>query len=141
MTLLISNFYLYLKRRWYYNSKTSEYNVGNKEEYLKLTLGTTVEIEERYAHILSTIFICMTISSALPILHLMVLLTLLLTYWIDKSLFLSTYHTFRLDETLSSITRKIILLALIIHLFVSVYVYSSQSLFYKNSAFMLAVFD
>lgn len=57
-----------------------------QEDYDSVYIGPEFIMEIRYSQIISNIFICMLYSSGIPLLYPTLIITTILTYWIDKYL-------------------------------------------------------
>jgi hypothetical protein len=72
----------------------------------------------------------MIYSSGMPLLYLISMLQYLMTYWIDKFLFLRFYRTPpRYGIEMSETVRRIMLAAIFIHFALAFYMYSNSSIF------------
>lgn len=102
-------------------------------------------MEVRYSQIICNIFITMLYSSGMPILYPVLVITVFLTYWIDK--YLCNINTWlminlvlrvykkppRYDITLAATTRKIIEFSLILHFAFGFYMLSNSSIFSSSN--------
>jgi len=88
----------------------------------------------RLSQILSTVFIVLTYSSSIPVLYFIAFLTFVLMYWIDKHLIFTYYKKDKdFDEKLLDTVLDIMPIAIAIHLFFAIFMFSSQNILYSQS--------
>ena len=93
-----------------------------QDDYEKKYMGSEFKIAERYAKIVSVLFIIMMYSVAIPILYFAGSLICFATYWSDKTLFLRHYRlTPRLGSRVSIQAIDVMGYAILLHFIVGVY--------------------
>lgn len=82
---------------------------------------------------MNAIFVCFVYSAALPFLYVTTFLTILFLYFIDKQFLLTNLYKKPVifDLALTEVVRKVLWLALAVHIAFSVYIYGSSNLFYE----------
>ena len=118
-------------RLWWYKSRAlTQYELN------QLFKGPRFLLDFRYPFLLTTVFVTLAFSSALPILLPIATCGLFLTYWNDKVLLLRVVSTERLDGYdghLGMMSLKIMRWAIVLHLAMSCRFYSVSSVFYDVS--------
>ena len=68
-----------------------------QEDFNKYYVGSDCELAFKYAQIMSTIYVCMTFSTGIPLLYIIAAVNFLLYYVVEKFLFIRFYkvdHTY-----------------------------------------------
>jgi hypothetical protein len=106
-----------------------------KQEYFKLHIGPDFMVEGRYAQISTTLFVALMYSSGMPILYLCIFFFLLLTYWIDKILFLRYYRIPpQFDNFISNIFLNTVLFAILVHTLFGIWIYGNPYFLVDSSS-------
>lgn len=101
-----------------------------QSEYEKKYIGPDFSIETRYSVIIAMTFIILMYSLAMPILYPCGIILCFISYWTDKTLFLRLYRNpphHGLD--LAKGSQKFMELAILLHLFVGLYMISNPQIF------------
>ncbi|CAM9506878.1 unnamed protein product [Discosporangium mesarthrocarpum] len=86
--------------------------------------GTKVLIAERYSSMLKTMFVCLFFSAIFPQGYFIASMALFMTFWASKFCLFNVWKTPPpVDQKLATITSRYLLLALLIHILVSVQFY------------------
>lgn len=126
---------IYVKwTQWHDRYYTSDFRLTRmviQEQLDRLHVGPAFMMEVRYASVLTIIYICVSYSCAMPIMHLIACAGFFLMYWIDKYFFLRFN---RLPSALSSdlpimVTRSLYA-AVLINLAISIWSFSNVLLFH-----------
>lgn len=97
-----------------------------KQDYFKKYIGPNFMIEGRYAQICTTLFVSLTYSSGMPILNACIFLFLLLTFYIDKFLFLRLYRIPpQFDLIISRVFLNVLFFAIFVHLCFGIWIYGN----------------
>lgn len=97
-------------------------------------LGPQFNIEIKYSAILNVICTNLIYGSGLPVLYFSTFLFLLLSYWLDKYVFLKVCRKpYHVDLSISHTVKQIIKGFLIIHLVWSIWIYGSPAIFPDES--------
>ena len=100
----------------------------------KIHVGPKMEISTRYAGLLSTYFLCMTFNPGIPLLNFLACANFGLFYFVEKYLFINLYKApHRFGSKLGHTATFMIPIGLIIHLAMSIWVYSNPSIFSSNT--------
>jgi hypothetical protein len=104
-------------------------------------MGPEFLIEIRYSQILACFYIMMIYSSGMPLLYPIGMFQFIVTYWVDKLLFLRLYKTPpRYGIEMSEVTRRSMVFALFFHWLFGFYMYSNSQIFtYSSSKIMTVV--
>lgn len=106
-----------------------------QEDYERLYLGPEFLIEYRYSQILNTLYICFMYSSGMPILYLVTALWFIITFGIDKCLYLRLYRSLpHFDRLVHSYMRSLIGYALFLHMALGFWMYSNTQIFLTVSS-------
>jgi len=105
-------------------------SILSKDDYLDLYVGPEFSAGIRYAQVLNTISIALTLSAGMPILYVCTFLFLFLTYWIDKLMILRFYRTPpQMDLSISRMFGLYIYIGVIIHLCFGIWTYGNEAYF------------
>ena len=124
LNLLFEYPFVMLYRKCCYKRYKTQYKLN------KLLKGPSFDISNSLAQVLVVVFTCYFYTSGMPLLNLICLCTLILTYWCNKTLILRYYH--KPPEYSYSINRNIIKIlpfAVIFHSIFSLYAYGSKDIF------------
>ena len=111
-------------------SKNKLSSILTKEEYFDLYVGPEFSIGARYAQILTTIMVTMTLASGMPILYFCSFLFLLITYWIDKFMILRFYRTPpQMDLYISRMFTFYLYVGIMVHLCFGIWIYGNDLYF------------
>lgn len=133
-------FYLY-KRKLRIARENLENNFhGNKslvftqEELNEMQKGPSFELAYRYAQLLSTIFVCLTFASGMPVLYIIAGLNFLVFYSVEKFLFINLYRIPpRFNTHMNKTAADLIPLAVFLHLGMAIWVLSNKEFFTNSS--------
>ena len=107
-----------------------------QEDYDELYIGPEMLMDFRYSQILTNIFVTFIYSTGMPILYLICLGSLILTFWIDKFLFINVYKKPpRYDMALMRNVRGLLKYAVFLHFAVGFYMVSNTSILTYNGDF------
>jgi hypothetical protein len=105
-----------------------------QDELNKLHVGPEFEFAYNYAQLMSTLFVCLTFATGIPILYIIAAANFLVFYLVEKFLFI---HMYRIPPHFNSHIGKratsLIPIALLFHIGVSIWMLSSEDLFYNPS--------
>jgi hypothetical protein len=105
-------------------------SILTKEDYLDLYVGPEFSIGARYAQILNTILVTMTLSSGMPFLYFCTFLFLIITYWVDKYMILRFYKTPpQMDLYISRMFGVYLYIGIIIHICLGIWIYGNDLYF------------
>ncbi len=99
----------------------------------KSQAGFDFDPEVRYPQILNTLFVSMWFGGGMPIVILLAAVAFLITYYLDKLLILKFYNKRKAEMLDGSIVRfatKLLPIAIIFHLTVTIYIYGSNDVMY-----------
>lgn len=92
-------------------------------------LDPEFSVEEKYASLLNILFVCFLYSSGLPLLYVSGFVTFFVTYWLDKvNFFKCSRNVAYIDVETESLIRKILHFSVILHLFISIWIYGNSNL-------------
>ncbi len=127
----IYNFVLFKRQQWKLIKDPSLALTQN--ELNKAFLGPKFEFAYSYAQLMSTIFVCLTFSSGIPLLYAISAANYGLFYLVEKYLMIHCYRTPPQYNThVGKAATSLIPLALLIHMAMSVWVLSNNSLFVSD---------
>ncbi len=99
----------------------------------KLFTPPNFDLSVKYAFALNIIFVCLFYSSGMPLLLLFGFLGLLFMYWSEKYIVLKySKKPPEYDSNLNKKVMRILPLSLILHLAISLFIYSEQTIFPKE---------
>ena len=92
-------------------------------------MGLHFEIDKRYSQTLVQIYIVFTFASGIPLLYVVGIVCLFMSYWTDKYLFLRLYRKPPLyDDGMAVRARSLLKFAILIHCLMSLYIYSNDEI-------------
>lgn len=101
-----------------------------QHEYETVYTGAQIEYDNRFSVIIAMTMVIMMFSAAIPVLYLAGFLLCFVTYWTDKTLFLTFYKLPpRHGSYLANKARTIIEWSLVVHLFMGLYMMSQPDIF------------
>lgn len=96
----------------------------------RLYIGPGFSLSVRFAQLLVLIFLCFTYSSGMPILNLICSISLFVTFWVDKFMFLKVCRTPPVYSNLmASRARSLLQYAPILHLILAIGMFSAPDIF------------
>eukprot|EP01038_Epipyxis_sp_PR26KG_P011622 gene11622-15564_t len=103
-----------------------------QDDLNQICLGPKLEFALNYAQLLSTIFVCLTFSTGIPVLYMVAAGNFLLFYFVEKYLFIRLYRTPPLfNSRIGRRSSSLILFAIMIHLCVAIWVLTNSEIFYS----------
>eukprot|EP01038_Epipyxis_sp_PR26KG_P011217 gene11217-15051_t len=119
----IVRLFLHYRNKKYHHALT-------QDELNKIYLGPKLEFALNYAQLLSTIFVCLTFSTGIPVLYLIAAGNFLLFYIVEKYLFMKMYRIPpHFNNKIGKRVSSLIPLALAVHLAIALWVLSNSELF------------
>ena len=116
------------------NAKEDPFVALTQEELNTLHMGPEFHLSTRYAQILVTFYVCYMYSSGIPLLLMIGCVSFLVMYWVDKWFFIRFYRTPpRLNVFLGREASAMIPWAVILHLFMSIWMLGNEEIFVSNS--------
>lgn len=107
------------KLRLCFFHKKDIYN-KTKMNYIENYRDDVFPVEERYASILTVLFVCLALNCVYPIMTLIMTLTLLLYQVIDKLMIIKAYHKpLNFEGLLQKKIMKFFLLVLVLHMIIT----------------------
>jgi hypothetical protein len=107
----------------------SSYSITHKaaqHDLEELYLGPSIELEELYASFLNNFFVCMMFNSGMPLLTIIFLGYLMLSFGFDKLTFLRLYRLPpAFDATAAIATTNMLQYALMLHILMAIWMYSN----------------
>nr|CCA20590.1 tRNA (guanineN(7))methyltransferase putative [Albugo laibachii Nc14] len=92
--------------------------------------GPKFDLAQRYAQILTTIFITYLLSAGMPLLHVIGFCGIFITYWADKFTFLRITRSPPLyDEKIAKMTGSLLPYAVLLHCCVALWMFSNSMIF------------
>jgi hypothetical protein len=111
--------------------------LGVEQELEELYTGPEFALEERYASVLTAVFVCMTYGAGMPLLIPVAAATLFVSFWVDKLSFFRLYRTPpTLGATASRIAAYLLPFAAFLHLSMSIWMFTSEPQFGQVSVDM-----
>ncbi len=99
-------------------------------ELNKIHVGPKFELAFRYAQLMSTFFVCLTFCSGMPILFFLGTLNFLVSFLVDKYLFVNMYSIpHRYSAIIGKKATMLIPLGVALHLVMSIWVLSNEQIF------------
>jgi hypothetical protein len=101
-----------------------------RQELEEIYMPPPFYLEERYAHILTTIFTTFIYSGGMPAMLPLGFVNLVITFWVDKLLFFSFYRSpIDGDETIPRLSTSLLPYAAFVHLMYAIWMFSNPNLF------------
>lgn len=117
------------------NFHRSKNLVFTQEELNEMQQGPRFELAYRYGQLLSTIFACLTFSSGMPVLYIVVFFNFLLFYFVEKFMFVNLYRIPpRFNTYMNKTVAYLIPVAVFIHLLMAIWVLSNNQFFSNSSS-------
>jgi len=111
-------------------SEAGESLALTQDELNKLYSGCDCELAYNYAQIMSTLFVCLTFSTGIPVLYCVAAGNFLLFYFVEKYLFIRFYKAPpHLTSNIGKSATSMIPFAVALHLAMSIWVLSNKELF------------
>ena len=108
-------------------------NKSTQRDLEAMYRGPKFELATRYAQSLTTIFIAFLFSSGMPLLLVLGLMGIVVTYWTDKFTFLRVVRTPPgYDEKIAQATGSLLPYAVLFHCLFGMWMYSNQNIFQMN---------
>ena len=120
----------YVKRR----ARSDPLRTLSQLELNAVYLGPEFVLATRYASAISTFLVCYMYAAGIPILMIIVAINFLLTYWVDKFLFISFYRTPpNHGADISHLATSVLKIGVLAHLLMTLWIFSQQKIFQTDT--------
>lgn len=117
-------------------STKKETKLELQSEWEELYTGPEFQIQHRLSHIIAAIWVTFLYSAGLPLLYFIMAASLLLTFYVDKVLFINFYKVPKIIDTEKSLlfAAKLMKLAVWFHFIVGTLLFSNQGALAANTS-------